>query len=95
MLSDNELVAMKIHMLEFLVQRLFYELLESRGDPARQLQAFAEQMRQDLEDSFIDSGSAAEVEGQIAIIEMLNAFWDSALARSRPRAPMPEPPAAG
>ena len=83
MLGDKELVAMKIQMLEFLVQRLFFELFRHKGDPLPQIQIYAEAMRQGLENSFAQCGdNPAAAEGQMAITEMLNAFWDTTIARA-------------
>ncbi len=84
MLGDKELVAMKIQMLEFLVQRLFFELFRHKGDPLPQIQSYAEAMRQSLEDSFVEcADNPAAAEAQLAITEMLNAFWDTTIARAR------------
>ena len=55
MLSDKELVAMKIQMLEFLVQRLFYEHFRRNGDPLIEIQNYAEAMRRGMEDCFAES----------------------------------------
>ena len=82
MLSDKELVAMKIQMLEFLVQRLFYELFRRSGDPLPQIQNYAEAMRLNLEQNVLESDDPAAAEGQMAISEMLNAFWDTTIARA-------------
>ncbi len=82
MLSDKELVAMKIHMLEFLVQRLFYELFRRSGDPLPQIQNYAEAMRLNLEQNVLESDDPIAAEGQMAISEMLNAFWDTTIARA-------------
>ncbi len=82
MLSDKELVAMKIQMLEFLVQRLFFEHFRRSGDPLLQIQNYSEAMRRGMEDCFAHSDNPAISEGQMVITEMLNAFWDSAIARA-------------
>ncbi len=82
MLSDKELVAMKIQMLEFLVQRLFFEHFRQRGDPLPQIQDYAEAMRRGMEDCRAENDNPAAAEGRMVITEMLNAFWDSTIARA-------------
>ncbi len=83
MLSDKELVAMKIQMLEFLVQRLFFELFRRSGSPLPQIEDYAEAMRRSLDGSFSETENPVAMEGQMVITEMLNAFWDSTIARAR------------